>query len=389
MDYIVVTEHQISRLDANELTYEEAAIIRQRYSSHIEIEYPSPSNEEKWVLRPKGKVGVLPIWRERGIYIQPKGPVQNIFRMLDTIGRLPDMPEGLATNEPVADIVQQLIRVLASQVQRRVRRGLHKQYVSQERNLPYVRGRIKVQDHIRAPHRTDFPCRFDEQKTDTIANQILAWTLYKVLRSGICEKKTQPAVRSALQSLSGLVSLHPMRPEVCLKQTYNRLTYDYKPMHGACYFLLQHMGLSHRPGNQDTIPFIVDMPRVFEEYAVEVLRRSIASQGHVRPKVTHSHGMGLFEIDAVVYDRHLDAAAMVMEVKYKYSSTPASEDVQQAVAYATALGCSHAVLMYPDSEIAGCTARIGGVNVYTKSIPLTRGLHNTPTVKLPVGLSIS
>ena len=387
MDYIVVTEHQISRLDADELTREEAAIIRQRYSSYIEIEYPSPSNEEKWVLRPNGKVGVLPIRRERGIYIQPKGPVQNIFRMLDTIGRLPNMPEGLATNEPVADIVQQLIRVLAKQVQRRARRGLHKEYVSQERSLPYVRGRIKVQDHIRAPHRTDFPCRFDEQKTDTKANQILAWTLYKVLRSGICEKKTQPAVRSALQSLSGLVSIQPMRPEVCLKQTYNRLTYDYKPMHGACYFLLQHMGLSHRPGDQDTIPFIVDMPPVFEEYAIEVLRRSVASQGHhVRPKVTHSHGMGFFEIDAVVYDRHSDEAAMVMDVKYKYSSTPASEDVQQAVAYATALGCSHAVLMYPNLEIEGKTARIGEVTVYTQSIALNQALQDVPAVSLPVNL---
>ena len=370
MDYITLTEHQVEALKADSLTHQEAETVRRRYGRHLRIEYPSPATENHWIIRPKGKVGVLPLGPDRAIHIQSKGSVQNVFQMLDLIGELPEIPKGVATTESVTGIIQQLIRMLSSQVQRRARRGLHQEYTRQERRLPYIRGKVDVARHVRSAHQLQIPCKFLERKADIEINRILAWTLYKVHRSGLCVAKTQKSVRKALRSLSGYVTVTPIEAQACLRQTYDRLTQDYEPLHGACYLLLKHMGLSHRSGDEQTIPFIVDMPDVFEKYVVELLRRKAGPDIRVEPKFQYSHAFGGFEMDAVLYSHQRDSPVTVVEVKYKYTDSPSSDDVQQVVAYATALNCKHAVLVFPSADIRQAKARIGDVTVHLHTIPL-------------------
>ena len=370
MDYITLTEHQVEALKADSLTYQEAAIVRRRYGKHLSIEYPSPATDNYWIIRPKGKVGVLPLRPDRAIHIRPKGSVRNVFQMLDLIGELPEIPKGIATTEPVTDIIQQLIRMLSSQVQRRARRGLHQAYERQARRLPYIRGKVDVARHLRSAHQLQIPCRYLKRKADIEINRILAWTLYKVHRSGLCTAQTQKSVRMALKCLSGYVKITPMETQVCRRQTYDRLTQDYASLHGACYLLLKHMGLSHRSGEEHTIPFIVDMPDVFEKYVVELLRQTVNPDVRVVPQYQYPHAFGRFTMDAVLFSRRDDKADTVVEVKYKYTQNPSSDDVQQVVAYATALNCKHAVLVFPSVGICQKKARIGDVIVSLRTIPL-------------------
>lgn len=370
MEYLTLTEHEEKKFSKAEISAQEAEILRQRYDSYLDITYPSPATDGKWLLEPGGHIGVLPLQGSRALHIKPKGPIQNVFEMLEVIGSLPDIPEGASQVGATTDFTQQLVRMLAKRVIRRAREGLYREYISREQDLPYVRGTIDVGKHVRRPHRTNIPCRFEESKTDNELNRILAWTLYKVARSGLCSGETLRVAQAAYRSLAGRVSLNPVRPEDCVGRHYNRLNEDYRPMHGACYLLLKHMGLSHETGDQAVMPFVIDMPSVFEDYVVEMLRRQAPGGVSVNPGVVHDHQFGHFEMDAVVYEKVSGEATAIIEVKYKYDMPTSSEDLQQVVAYASALNCSEAVLVYPRVPGSDEKAQIGGTEVRTAGFPL-------------------
>lgn len=374
MEYLTLTEHEEKKFSKAEISAQEAEILRQRYDSYLDITYPSPATDGKWLLEPGGHIGVLPLQGSRALHIKPKGPIQNVFEMLEVIGSLPDIPEGASQVGAATDFTQQLVRMLAKRVIRRAREGLYREYISREQDLPYVRGTIDVGKHVRRPHRTKIPCRFEESKTDNELNRILAWTLYKVARSGLCSGETLRVAQAAYRSLAGRVSLNPVRPEDCVGRHYNRLNEDYRPMHGACYLLLKHMGLSHESGDQAVMPFVIDMPSVFEDYVVEMLRRQGPEGYSVQSGVIHNHEFGHFEMDAVVYEKDTGEAASVVEVKYKYHDSPSAEDLQQSIAYASALGCQKALLVYPRIPENETTARIGDTEIHTTGISLEEDL---------------
>ena len=75
-------------------------------------------------------------------------------------------------------------------------------------------------------------------------------------------RRSLSATQMAYRSLAGRVSLDRARPKDCIERYYNRLNEDYRPMQGACYLLLKHMGLSHETGNRAVMPFVIDMPSV-------------------------------------------------------------------------------------------------------------------------------
>lgn len=378
MEYLTLTEHEKKRFGEEEISDHEAEILCQRYDSYLDITYPSPATDNRWVLQPGGYVGVLPLRGKRALHVEPKGPIQNVFEMLEVIGSLPEIPEGSSQVGAATDFTQQLVRMLAKRVIRRAREGLYREYVSREQDMPYVRGTIDVREHVRRPHRTNIPCRFEESKTDNELNRILAWTLHKVARSGLCSGETLRVAQAAYRSLAGRVSLDPIRPEDCIGRYYNRLNEDYRPMHGACYLLLKHMGLSHETGDQAVVPFVINMPSVFEDYVVEMLRRRTPDGHSVQSGIIHNHEFGHFEMDAVVYEKDSGEASLIVEVKYKYARDPSSEDVQQAVAYASALDCSEAVLVYPRVPENDEKAQIGCTKVRTTGISLEENLNIDP-----------
>jgi 5-methylcytosine-specific restriction endonuclease McrBC regulatory subunit McrC len=87
---------------------------------------------------------------------------------------------------------------------------------------------------------------------------------------------------------------------------------------------------------------------LFERYVLVVLQQHFAARGLqvLGQKTVHvGHGVS-FQIDIVIQDIH-GQTLLVLDTKYKNNHTPKSDDVQQAVAYAEALGCSQAALIYP------------------------------------------
>jgi 5-methylcytosine-specific restriction enzyme subunit McrC len=134
---------------------------------------------------------------------------------------------------------------------------------------------------------------------------------------------------------------------------YNRLNEDYEQLHLLCRFFLEHTGPTIDEGDSRTVPFVVNMARLFELFVAEWLRadfRKHTPRYAIRwqDRATLGDNDQLhFSIDMVLHDRELARDVAVIDAKYKVPNRPDPHDVAQVMLYAQLRDCRDAVLVYP------------------------------------------
>jgi 5-methylcytosine-specific restriction enzyme subunit McrC len=79
-------------------------------------------------------------------------------------------------------------------------------------------------------------------------------------------------------------------------------------------------------------------------------------------KVDETSGL-YFDIDLVLRDTSTGEILCVLDTKYKDTTTPATDDVAQIVAYAEKMRCHEAVLVYPRDLPQPFKARVSDIRV--------------------------
>ncbi len=349
---IRLKENEPLELERHELEESDALTIYHDFGKRIDVDFPSPKTSGRWRLRSLGWVGSIPIGRNLRIVIEPKIPMASLFRMLEYSYDLKSFEifKGESSSIALEEIYQRVADILALRVLDRARRGFYRTYVSQEDELPYVRGSLDLARSLRSPWNVGLHCSFQEQTTDVGENRLLAWTLHTIVRQNLCTGATLERVRAAWQMLRGVAALHPFRAADCLDQLYNRLNDDYRRLHALCRFFLEQTGPTHEPGDHEMLPFLVDMPRLYEEYVAEYLKEHLPEKYSLSVQQRVSlDGIGGISIviDMVLIDRVTGETVAVLDTKYKDVVAPSSDDLQQIVAYAVARNCRRGVLIYP------------------------------------------
>jgi 5-methylcytosine-specific restriction enzyme subunit McrC len=205
-------------------------------------------------------------------------------------------------------------------------------------------------------------------------NRILAWTLYTVLRSGLCTGESLDFVRRAFRVLASQTTLVPIAAATCRSRVYNRLNQDYAPLHALCGFFLDQSGPGHTLGDQTMIPFLVDMARLYEQFVAAWLKKRLADTHHVAAQVrTPVSGDLHFTVDLVI---SAGRQRWVVDTKYKTPTAgPDSADVAQVLAYAQVQNAQQAVLVYPTPVPQPLDVQIGGVRLRTLSFQLDGNLN--------------
>lgn len=345
-----LTEYQTTRLPASALTRETARLIWDRYGRQIDLQGPD-FRRDHWELTPLGVVGCLPVSEACQLFIRPKVPLANLFRMLEYAYRLDFlMPGELVGCDSLEEFYSRLAAVLARRVLDRARRGLYREYTPRQDRLPYVRGRMDVARLVCEPWQVEPDCRYHELAADTADNRILAWTLHTIARSGLCEGESQGLVQRAWRALQHTVSLEPCLPRDCLGRLYNRLSEDYQPLHSLCRFFLEHSGPEHERGERTMLPFLINMGRLFELFVAEWLHRNLPAgvDLKVQEQLVFGEGQYLrFKVDLVLTESATSRPLCALDTKYKVAEAADQADISQVVTYAEALGCHEAALIYP------------------------------------------
>ena len=369
---IELPEYQTKSFAKEDLAEELVMALHEGYASQVGVEAPSFLNGNTWRLTSLGWVGYIPLAGDVHFSLAPKVPIQNLFGMLEYAYRLKGFRilEGLIDAESIAELYDRLALVLAKRVLDRVRRGLYRSYLGQDDSLPYVRGRLDLSAHLKDPARVTLPCRFEEHTADLEDNQILLWTLTRVLECGVCTERSLPFVRQARRALQGYAGVNPCSANCCVDRLYNRLNGDYEPMHALCRFFLEHTGPTHRAGDRRMLPILVDMERLFELFVVEWLKRHVPEQYLVRGQENVQFSLGQtvsISIDITVEDVSTGQTVLVLDTKYKAPDQPAPADIEQVVAYAAAKGCRRAVLVYP-AKLAGAVGGMWGQDIGVEAL---------------------
>ncbi len=329
-----------------------ALAFRQRFGKYVTLDFPTPANDA-WTFKADGTVGYFPLDAERGVRVRPKVAVRNVVGMLARAYDLPvEVLERSHDVDTLDDAFDYLAGHLARSVLKRTKRGLAKAYQPRHDNLPVVRGRIDVSAQVRRPVGTRFACHYQEHTFDIHDNRVLRWTLLYLSRARLRDPAVKGQVRLAQHTLAAVVSAVPVRPQDAVARYYDRLRQDYRSMHVLCQLFLDNLTPTLHRGKAESMPLLIAMPALFERYVFAVLHEHLRrrwpdlrldEQKHAPVTVGVS-----FKIDLVIQDAS-ERTLLVLDTKYKNYTTPSSQDVQQAVAYAERMGCERAALVYPQA----------------------------------------
>ncbi len=370
-----LAEYEPLALPPTALSDQAAAALWQRYRSQVEVEPPSFKTDGQWRLTAQGWAGYLPVTRSLGLLLQPKVALRDLFGMLEVAYDLGSFQvlAGRFRVESLPGLYERLALILARRVLARARQGFYRTYLDQTGRITPLRGRLKLGEMARRPFTPALPCAYQELTADVAENRILTWTLHTILRSGVCGARSRATLQRAYRLAAAQTTLTPLPAEACRGRSYSRLNEDYRPLHALCAFFLDANGPGHRVGEQEMVPFMVDMERLFERFVAAWLGRALGEPyrvaAQVRTPVGSSAGVH-FAMDVVVSDAQA-RPRWVIDTKYKLPERgPDPADVAQILAYAQVQGAPEAVLVYPAALRQPLDTWVNGIRVRTLDFAL-------------------
>lgn len=169
-------------------------------------------------------------------------PVRNLFVMLayawDALDLIERMPTG---SEPWGDDVATLLGVvLASETKRVMRRGLHRDYLSEVESSVTPRGRIRLQDTLRnvARRQLRLTTEVDELSVDSNANRVLKSTARALNGARCLDKGVRRELQSTLGQLKSISDV-PLSSAALSRHRLNRSNRYYRLVFEIARFVLE------------------------------------------------------------------------------------------------------------------------------------------------------
>lgn len=379
LQIIELTEYQPAHFPAAAIPLTVGQALWESYRQQVEVQEPSFKTGGQWRLTAQGWVGHIPLTPEFRFVLKPKIELSNLFRMWEYAYRLNSfrLLDGLVASQSLPEFYENLAHILALRVLDRGRKGFYRAYLAQAERLPYVRGRLELPSALQRPEQINLPCHYEEHTADITDNQILAWTLGRIARSGLCSDRVLPTVRRAYHAFQGLVTPLPCGPQACSGRTYHRLNQDYQPLHALCRFFLDQSGPGHLPGDRAMLPFLVDMARLYELFVAEWLHAHLPAHLELKAQeqVDLSSTNALhFQIDLSLYEKSTGATRYILDTKYK-AGPPTADDIAQVIAYARVKGSPEAILVYPTPLLQPLDTTLDGLRIRSLTFALTGDLE--------------
>jgi len=378
MSIIQLTEYKSLSVSRDQIPESVVDELKQKYSTQLDVNLQYSKTGDLWKLTSKGWVGYIPLTPEFQIALYPKISLSNLFGMLEYAYKLKSFRflQGLIDCQSLNGLYSELALILAQRILDRCRQGIYRAYLPKTNQLSYVRGRINLRQAIQKPWNIKLSCGYEEYTSDIDDNQILFWTLRCITHSGICQERVLPTVRRAYHTLQGLVTLRQFMSEDCVGREYNRLNEDYRCFHAICRFFLDNTTPFHQLGNRTTLPFLVDMARLYELFVAEWLKAHLPANFSLKyQEPINISKMVQFKTDLVLYESGNITPRYVLDTKYKVPDSPATSDISQVVTYGLSKDCSEAVLVYPISLTQQLDLWIGNIRVRSLTFAINGELN--------------
>lgn len=305
-----------------------------------------------WLLVPSGRVGAVACG-DLHVRVDPKVTIDRIVFMLGYTLRGISWRDSTVEVEEHAEIVHVLAEVFARAVATALKPGMLQGYRTVEEALPVVRGRIRIDEQMKRRPGMLLPIEvaFDDFTVDIAENQILGAAITALLRN----PHVDPVVRRRLSALAlQFADVSRLTARAALPHwRRTRLNQRHEIPLRLAELILAGSSFEHRVGSLRVEGFVLDMPRIFEDFltcalrdALQPLRPGSAVVGQFSTCLDEEQIIAL-RPDVVWLDQ-LEQPVAVVDAKYK-AEKPAgfpNADVYQALAYATVLNLPDVHLIY-------------------------------------------
>lgn len=343
-------EHRSIECSRSTLSDDLVDYIKANYSQYLKIEWDRRQKRDIWRITGKGWIGYLPLREDLILLIHPKVAIKNVFQMLQYAYNLTGVTwlNGLIHCEDFLEGCEQLVVYFVEKVLERTRQGLYQNYHQRQEFLVNPRGRMKPD--YKTNWTLKWHCRYSQQTTDNPDNQILLWTLYRLLQSSFLQEETRQKVELAFNIFKTNISLKSFTARDCLHRTYHRLNQDYQALHRLCALFLDRLTPQSQQGSRSMIPFLLDMSRIYEQFVAGWLQQHLPHPLQVysqkRQYLDYKQSF-FFDIDLVIENPLTQQVEYILDTKYKITPKPKTSDIFQIMAYGHSVQCNSAILVYP------------------------------------------
>jgi 5-methylcytosine-specific restriction enzyme subunit McrC len=351
---------------------------RSLVSSGFVSAVPSPFHPGAWLVGPAGKVGAARIG-DVEIRIKPK---VSIARLLFLVGYSQHAkawrPETVPLDE-AADLIPAVAQALWRQTERAIGQGLLPGYILVEESSQVLRGRLRESEQLHRHHGLPLPLeiRHDEFTTDIPGNQILRTACERMLTVPRVDAESQRKLRRLLRDFSEVTSLSRGDPIPAWQPT--SLNARYHVALRLAEIVLRATSVEHESGVVLLNGFLLDMPKLFEDFVTVALREALVTEygGRVDDQDRHYLDMaGQVVLRPDIVWKKRGSPVAVIDAKYK-AEKPAgypNADLYQLLAYCTVLGLREGHLVYAkgNEKPARHVVRQAGIEIFCHAVDLSQ-----------------
>lgn len=294
--------------------------------------------QRQTALKVQNYVGVLQTPCGTLIEVLPKlhtGEVQSeegtrhlLIKMLRC---LRNSPFKQAAKADIRDAKMPLLEVYISQflalTNQLVKRGIRSDYIREQKNATYLKGRLLVSQQIRknAMHPERFAIECDEYLVNRPANRLIKLALERV-RQASQSTSNQRLARElcfVFEEVPASKDIHSDFQKVKLSRG---MSY-YQEVLSWCNLLLNGQGPTASSGNFNTLSLLYPMERIFEDYVAHCLRKNIENyfdEGDVLKTQSSKHSLVEDHAGSKIFNLRPDLMVMrgnepvwVMDTKWK------------------------------------------------------------------------
>ena len=254
-----------------------------------------------------------------------------------------------------------IINMYLQEVRHLVKRGIKSDYITQEDNLRYYKGKLLIQQHIKENlcHKERFYVSYDEFHPDRAENRLIKATLLKL-------QKFTNSARNSKEIRQLLLSFEMVTPSVNYQKDFskvviNRNTKDYETLMKWSKIFLQGLSFTTFSGNNTANALLFPMEKIYESYVAYHIKKIFRPNGWevsaqdekyylfdinkkfaIKPDIVCSKGNRIIIMDTK-WKRLTNIKA------YHYGIDQA--DLYQMYAYAKKYGSSEVWLLYPFNNV--------------------------------------
>jgi len=177
------------------------------------------------------------------------------------------------------NIYEIFITLFIEYVDKLIHKGLKADYISEENNQYFLKGKLKFNEHIKqnSIRKERFYVEFDEYKQDRVENRLLKSTIELLLKKSN-DFKNKKALRQQLFIFDEVKVSHQYKVDFSKINLHRGMEYYEIPLRFAKVFLL-HESFTALRGKNDVFALLFPMEKVFENYMEFVLENSKEALG--------------------------------------------------------------------------------------------------------------